>query len=119
MNIKETYPTFLKGVAVGAVVLWAGLAYGFGWVSAGAAQEKVRVASSDAVIAALVPMCVANFQRDANAAANMASLKKVTNSWGQSDKIAEGKWSDKLSDGFPVPSRLLNEACVKALLAAK
>lgn len=119
MNIKETYPTFLKGMAVGAVALWASLAYGFGWVSAGAAQEKARVASSEAVIAALAPMCVANFQRDANAVSNLAKLKTVTNSWGQSDLIADGKWSDKLSTGFPVPNRLLNEACVKAILAAK
>lgn len=119
MNIKETYPTFLKGMAVGAVALWAGLAYGFGWVSAGAAQDKMRVASSEAVVAALAPMCVANFQRDAKAASNLVRLKAVTNSWGQSDLIAEGKWSDNLSTGFPVPNRLLNEACVKGLLAAK
>ena len=119
VNIKEAYPTFLKGMAVGAVTLWAGLAYGVGWVSAGAAEEKVRVASSEAVIAALAPMCVANFQRDPNAVANLAKMKNVTNSWGQSDLIAEGKWSDKLSTGFPVPNRLLNEACVKGLLAAK
>jgi hypothetical protein len=51
-----------------------------------------RTRSSDAVVAALVPICVDKFQHQADAATQLNALKKVS-SWEQGSFIEKGGWA--------------------------
>jgi len=45
-----------------------------------------------AVVAAIAPICVAQFQTSVNAATNLAELKK-TSSWQQASYVEKGGWA--------------------------
>jgi hypothetical protein len=48
--------------------------------------------ANSAVVAAIAPICVDQFQRSADAANNLAALQK-TNSWEQAAYIEKGGWA--------------------------
>ena len=90
----ESITRLLQGAAVGAV---ATLVIGFywgGWVTGGAAKEMVQKSTSTALVTALAPICVAQFQSAADAASQLALLKKVS-TWEQGSFIEKGGW-DKM-----------------------
>ncbi len=73
----ESLKRLLQGVAVGAV---ATIALGFGWggwMLGSSAKTLADSSASSAVVAATAPICVDQFQRSAEAAANLAELKKA------------------------------------------
>ena len=95
MNIPklpvQTEP-FLWGVAAGAVALaFVGFNWG-GWVGAGSAEELAAARAEQALVAALTPICVAQFRAGAKARASLAALKG-TESWEQGDYVAKGGWA--------------------------
>ena len=49
-------------------------------------------AASSAVVAAIAPICVDQFQRSADAANNLTELKK-TDSWQQAAYVEKGGWA--------------------------
>ena len=82
----------LQGAAVGAVAtMFMGFYWG-GWVTGGAAKEMAQKSATTALVTALAPICIDKFQRSADAATNMAELKK-TSSWQQSSFIEKGGWA--------------------------
>lgn len=88
----ESLTRLLQGMAAGAI---ATLVIGFnwgGWVTGGAAKEMVQSSTNSAVVKALAPICVDNFNRQANAAASLVELKKVS-SWQQGSFIEKGGWA--------------------------
>ena len=92
MNIPiETKPA-LWGFAAGAAAMAiAGFSWG-GWVT-GASAEIASLARADAaVVSALAPVCVDNFQRAGDAASNLSALKKV-GTWSQGEFIEKGGWA--------------------------
>ena len=95
MNIPiETKPA-LWGAAAGAVALAiVGFNWG-GWVTGGTAQAAAAISVDAAVVAALAPVCVAKFRRDAAVDANLTALKEV-DSWAQGDFIEKGGWATVL-----------------------
>ena len=92
MNIPklpaETSP-FLWGAVAGAIALAiVGFNWG-GWVTGGT-SEKVAAGRADAaVLSALTPICVDQFQKAANAPASLAALKN-TDSWQQGEYVLGG-----------------------------
>jgi hypothetical protein len=116
MNIPklpaETSP-FLWGAAAGAIALSiTGFTWG-GWVSAGTA-EKMAVARADsAAVAALVPICVTQFQAGPRAKASLAALQS-TQSWEQADYVRNGGWAT-MPGSKEEPSREVAAACAAAL----
>ena len=48
--------------------------------------------ASSAVVAAIAPICVDQFQRSADAAVNLTALKK-TDSWQQAAYVEKGGWA--------------------------
>jgi hypothetical protein len=92
MNIPiETKPA-LWGAAAGAVALAiVGFNWG-GWMTGTSAQAAASLSADSAVVAALAPVCVAKFRRDAAADANLLALKE-TDSWAQGDFIEKGGWA--------------------------
>ena len=88
----ESLKRLLQGVAVGVV---ATLAIGFGWggwMLGSSAKTLADSTASSAVVAAIAPICVDQFQRSADAAVNLTALKK-TNSWQQAAYVEKGGWA--------------------------
>ncbi len=88
----ESLKRLLQGAAVGAVVT---LAIGFGWggwMLGSSAKTLADNTANSAVVAAIAPICVDQFQRSADAANNLTALKK-TNSWQQAAYVEKGGWA--------------------------
>lgn len=104
---------FLWGAAVGAVVLsFVGFNLG-GWVTGGTA-EKVAAARADAaLVSALTPICVAQFQKGPKAQASLAALKE-TKSYEQADYVSSGGWAT-MPGSTAEPNREVAYACAEAL----
>jgi hypothetical protein len=85
----ESLKRLLQGAAVGVV---ATLAIGFGWggwMLASTAKTLADSTASSAVVAAVAPICVDQFQRSADATDNLTALKK-TDSWQQAAYVEKG-----------------------------
>lgn len=111
----ESLTRLMQGVAAGAVVtMIIGFGWG-GWQLQSTAQKTADARASDAVIAALTPICVDKFENAADSKATMVALK-ATDSWKQDVFIENGGWSK-----FPgtQPNRDVAEACAKALTDKK
>ena len=78
----ESLKRLLQGVALGA---FATLGIGFSWggfMLGSTAKTWADSAANSAVIAAIAPICVDQFQRSADAGNNLTALKKIS-TWGQ------------------------------------
>lgn len=107
----ETKPA-LFGAMAGAVVLAiAGFTWG-GWVTAGSAEKSAKQRADTAVVAALVPVCVAKFNGATDAAVHAAALKKAS-SWEQGAYVEKGGWADM--PGTKNANSDLARACAEAL----
>jgi len=108
----ETSP-FLWGAVAGAIALAiVGFNWG-GWVTGGT-SEKVAAGRADAaVLSALTPICVAQFQKAANAPASLAALKQ-TDSWQQGEYVQKGGWAT-MPGSTTEPNSDVARACAEAL----
>ena len=108
----ETRP-FLWGASAGALALAiVGFSWG-GWMSS-ASAERMAVARADkAMIAALAPICVTQFQAGPKAKASLAALKQVK-SWEQADYVRDGGWAT-MPGAKDEPNRDVAAACADAL----
>ena len=112
----ESLKRLLQGAALGVV---ATVAVGFGWggwMLGSSAKTLADSAASSAVVAAIAPICVEQFQRSADAANNLTELKK-TDSWQQAAYVEKGGWarmpgSKAVDSGVP-------QACAAILSAPK
>jgi hypothetical protein len=82
----------LQGAALGA---FATLGIGFSWggfMLGSTAKTLADSTANSAVVAAIAPICVDQFQRSADAADNLTALKK-TDSWKQAAYVEKGGWA--------------------------
>jgi hypothetical protein len=111
----ELKPT-LMGAAGGAVALAIlGFTWG-GWVTAGSAKALADARSSEAVVAALAPVCVANFRLDKDATAQLVELKKAR-SWEHASFVEKHGWST--IPGMKSTDSVMSRACAELILAEK
>lgn len=109
----QTKP-FLWGAAAGALALLiTGFGWG-GWVSGSEAKKLAGNHADAAIVTALTPVCVDQFQRSANAAANLAELKAFDRSWDQRKYVSEGGWAT-MPGSTTTPDRNLATACAEEL----
>jgi hypothetical protein len=88
----ESLTRLLQGVAAGAIAtLVIGFGWG-GWMLESSAKTLADNTASSAVVAAIAPICVDQFQRSADAANNLTELKK-TDSWQQAAYVEKGGWA--------------------------
>jgi hypothetical protein len=88
----ESLKRLLQGIVVGAVAtMVVGFHWG-GWMLGGTAREMANTQASSAVVAALAPICVVQFQNAADASSQLALLKKVS-TWEQGSFIEKGGWN--------------------------
>ncbi|HET7413204.1 MAG TPA: hypothetical protein VFJ18_11160, partial [Pararhizobium sp.] len=81
--------------AVGGAVAIAIVGFSADWVvTSGTAAEMVEAESESAVLAALTPICVAQFksQTDVMRTTHLAALEEES-SWQQSDYVVEQGWA--------------------------
>ena len=79
--------------AIGGAVLVMiiGFAWG-GWVTGGTAQSRAEEMAADAVVARLVPICVAQFNQDQEKDKKLKELKEKS-SWERDTYIKEQGWA--------------------------
>jgi hypothetical protein len=112
----ESLKRLLQGAAVGVV---ATLAIGFGWggwMLASTAKTLADSTASSAVVAAIAPICVDQFQRSADATNNLTELKKA-DSWQQAAYVEKGGWA--MMPGSKAVDSGVPQACAAILSAAK
>lgn len=114
MNIPvETKPA-LWGFAAGAAALaLIGFNWG-GWMTGGKAEAVATTRAETAVVAALSPVCVANFRRGPEVSSNLAALKKL-DSWAQGEFIEKGGWATVVDTPPANQQSSVARACAEAL----
>lgn len=87
-KIKQNLSPGIWGAIAGAVLLAiVGFNWG-GWVTAGTADEMAQTA----IVDRLVPICVGQFNKDANKATKLAAMKKA-DSWTRGDFVSKQGWA--------------------------
>ena len=97
------------GAAFGAVAMIAVGFWGLGWSTPGAAQQLAKTQSDAAVVAALVPFCVAKAEHDPDAA-RLTKLRGETSGWDRAQVVRESGWATLVAGGTS-PDYALAEAC--------
>jgi hypothetical protein len=108
----ESPKRLLQGVALGA---FATLAIGFswgGWMLGSTAKTLADSTANSAVVAAIAPICVDQFQRSADAANNLTALQK-TSSWEQAAFVEKGGWA--IMPGSKSVESGVSQACAALL----
>jgi hypothetical protein len=104
----------LQGAALGA---FATLGIGFSWggfMLGSTAKTLADSTANSAVVAAIAPICVDQFQRGADAADNLTALKK-TDSWQQAAYV--GGWATM--PGSKAAGSGVSQACAAILSSLK
>jgi len=87
-KIKESLKPGFVGAAAGAVVLAiVGFNWG-GWVTGSEASEMTETA----IVEQLVPICVGQFNMDADKVTKLAALKKI-DSWSRGEFVVKQGWA--------------------------
>ena len=104
----------LQGAVLGA---FATLGIGFSWggFMLGSTAKTLADSTADrAVVAAIAPICVDQFQHSADAANNLTALKK-TDSWQQAAYVEKGGWA--VMPGSKAADSGVSQACAAAILS--
>ena len=89
---KEYMKPFAWGMGVGAVVLLI-VVFASGWVvTSSSAKIQANIAASDAVIARLAPISVAQFLLDPNGPERLIELKEL-DSWKRGEFVVAQGWA--------------------------
>lgn len=114
-----TIPHWVKpgvwGAIIGVVVM-AIVAFSAGWiVTSGAAEEMAERKSEQAAIAALTPICVAQFKNlsDTQENQHLAALEEENTSYSQSEYVEEQGWATL--PGAEEPNDEVADACANEL----
>jgi pimeloyl-ACP methyl ester carboxylesterase len=114
MRNPEWLKPALYGGAVGAVVAAVvGFSWG-GWVTASTAETQASDRAKKEVVAALLPICVAQSAADPEIGARLSELKE-TRSYQQAEFLMKTGWATM--PGATDPDRALAKACAEALAA--
>lgn len=112
----DSLTRLIQGAAIGAVAT-AVIGFGFsGWMLGGSARAMASETASKAVVAAVAPICVEQFQRSADAAINIVELRKVS-AWKQADFVEDGGWAKM--PGSEKASAGVAKACAQMLADLK
>lgn len=115
-----TIPVWLKpslwGAVAGAIAMAIIGFWQLGWTTSGTAEQLAQTRADTAVVAALVPFCVAKAQQDPDRAV-FAKFQAETSSYSRSDMVMKAGWAtvgdEKSPDGA------LARACSDKLNIAK
>lgn len=114
MKTPEWLKPGLWGAAAGAVALAiVGFSWG-GWVTSGKVEKMAADRAKAEVVAALVPICVAQAQDDPEAGQRLASLRDARGT-KRRDMVIDAGWATM--PGQETPDRAVATACMERLSA--
>ena len=112
----ESLKRLLQGAAVGVLAtLVIGFGWG-GWMLGSTAKTLADSMASSAVVTAVAPICVDQFQHSADAANNLTALKK-TSTWEQATYVEKGGWATM--PGSKAADSGVSQACAAILSSLK
>jgi hypothetical protein len=111
----QTIKTVLWSAVGGALVWWIVLSAGFGWSSAGSAEQQAAERANTAVLDVLTPICVARFNQDVENEAKFKALKE-SSTWNQADYVVQQGWATM--PGKETPEKQIAKACASRILTA-
>lgn len=92
----KKYPSLKPGIwgaVIGAVAISViGFSY-LGWTLGSTADRMAKERAQTAVVSALAPICVENFQHQTDSAAKLVEFKKSSSSWDRRAFIEKGGWA--------------------------
>ena len=111
ISVEQAKP-ILMGAVGGAVALAiVGFSWG-GWVTGGTAEEMANDRADSAVIAALAPICVAQFQQQSDSETRLSELNDIR-SFQRATFIEEGGWATM--PGSDAGSKDVARACAEMI----
>ena len=111
LSVEKAKP-ILMGAVGGAVVL-AIVGFGWGgWVTGGTAAEMADDHAGSAVVAALAPICVAQFQQQSGFDGRLSELNNIR-SYQRATYIEEGGWA--IMPGSEAGSKDVARACAEMI----
>jgi hypothetical protein len=94
------------GGVVGAIATMIVGFWAIGWTTAGTADRMARDRADSAVVAALLPFCVANAERDPE---KLAKVRAEQSEWSRIQLVSDSGWATM--PGMTRPDRGLASAC--------
>jgi hypothetical protein len=114
MHASNRLKIGLNGAVVGAVAtMIVGFSLG-GWVTGGTAEEMARLEAQREVVAALVPICIAQSRQDPKAGAQLALMKDASK-YKRSGLLMKAGWATM--PGSSDPDSTVAGACMEQLAA--
>lgn len=108
MNIHPSVKPAIWGAIGGAAALAIiGFTWG-GWVTGGSARQSADNRATSAVVAALAPICLTQFQRTPDSVVQLAALKKIS-SYEQASFVEKAGWATM--PGNTAPTSGVAKAC--------
>jgi hypothetical protein len=116
MNVPSSLKPTLWGAAWGAGLLAiVGFTFG-GWTTAGTAERTAQDRASNAVVAALAPICLSQFRLTADAMIRQEELKKVS-MYDRESVVAKAGWATMPGSADANPG--VAKACADLISKAK
>jgi hypothetical protein len=112
MKIHPGVKPAIWGAVVGGVAFAVVGFSSLGWTLGSTAEQMATQRAEAAVVAALAPICVEKFQRQAEAAAKLVEFNKVS-SWNRRSVIEKGGWATM--PGSDTPNSVVASACAEKL----
>ena len=112
---SQVTPAFWGAVGGAAAVAFIGFGYA-GWVTASTAETLATQRATKAVVSALAPICVENFNRAKDAAMQLTELKKAK-SWEQGAFITKGGWA--AMPGAATVDNAMATSCAEMIVGSK
>jgi hypothetical protein len=102
-------------IAVGAVLLtlFLGFTRG-GWTTGASARNMAETSAKGAVVERLTPICVAQFNADAQSVVRLQELKAISSSRNRTAYVTEQGWATM--PGETAPDKQVATACTKQLM---
>src|SRR5689334_15049541 len=116
MKIPSSVKPGVWGAFLGAVAISAVGFGGMGWTTASTAEHVAQERADAAVIAALVPYCVASAHQDADGG-KLAKFQAEQSSYTRSDLVERAGWATLR--GMTSPDVALARACSDKLYQVK
>ena len=116
MQIPVWTKPALWGAACGAIAMAIVGFSQLGWKTAGSADQLAQERADTAVVAALVPYCVAKAQTDSEQA-TLAKFRAEQSSYSRNDLVTKAGWATLGAAKYP--DNALARACSEKLQATK
>jgi len=116
MNVPTWFKPAAWGFVVGAIAITTIGFSEMGWTTGSAADRMASDRANSAVVAALVPFCVANAEHDPDQA-KLAKFRSETSSYARSEIVSVSGWATM--PGMSTPNGALAFACSEKLQGPK